>query len=67
MKFSSVYPLYVAKVEKKGRTRDELHRVIEWLTGLDQRELVTHIEKESTSRSCSRPRGSIRASTSSPE
>lgn len=31
--FASVYPHYVAKVEKKGRTRDELHQVIEWLTG----------------------------------
>jgi len=48
MKFSSVYPLYVAKVEKKGRTRDELHRAIEWLTGLDHRELLAHIEREST-------------------
>ncbi len=33
MTFASVYPHYVAKVEKKGRTRDELHQVIEWLTG----------------------------------
>lgn len=34
--FSSVYPHYVAKVEKKGRTKDELHRVIRWLTGFDE-------------------------------
>jgi hypothetical protein len=33
MTFASVYPHYVAKVEKKGRTREELHRVIGWLTG----------------------------------
>jgi hypothetical protein len=35
MTFASVYPLYVAKVEKKGRTKEELHEVIEWLTGFD--------------------------------
>lgn len=33
MTFATVYPLYLAKVEKKGRTKEELHRVIEWLTG----------------------------------
>ena len=35
MKFGSVYPHYVNKVEKKGRTKEELHQVIEWLTGFD--------------------------------
>lgn len=35
MSFASVYPLYLAKVEKKGRTKEELHRVIKWLTGFD--------------------------------
>lgn len=43
MKFSSVYPHYVTKVEKKGRTKEELHQVIEWLTGFDTlkvRELI---------------------------
>tara|TARA_R110000868_G_scaffold306734_1_gene567998 strand:+ start:30587 stop:30952 length:366 start_codon:yes stop_codon:yes gene_type:complete len=39
MKFSSVYPHYVTKVEKKGRTKEELHQVIEWLTGFDQNKL----------------------------
>ena len=39
MTFSSIYPLYVNKVEKKGRTKDELHQVIEWLTGFDEQEL----------------------------
>ncbi len=34
--FASVYPYYVAKVEKKGRTKEELHQVIEWLTGFDE-------------------------------
>jgi hypothetical protein len=35
MTFSSVYPMYLAKVEKKGRTKQELHEVITWLTGFD--------------------------------
>ncbi len=39
MKFSSVYPLYLAKVEKKGRTKDELDQVITWLTGYDTKKL----------------------------
>jgi len=39
MKFASVYPHYVAKVEKKGRTEEELHQVISWLTGLDATDL----------------------------
>ena len=37
--FASVYPLYVAKVEKKGRTKAELDAVIRWLTGYQQKEL----------------------------
>jgi hypothetical protein len=40
---ASVYPLYVAKVEKKGRTRDELDAVIRWLTGYDDAELDQHL------------------------
>ena len=39
MSFASVYPMYVAKVEKKGRTKEELHQVIEWLTGFDNDKL----------------------------
>jgi hypothetical protein len=39
MTFSSVYPHYLAKVEKKGRTREELHQIIKWLTGFDESEL----------------------------
>jgi hypothetical protein len=39
MTFSSVYPHYVAKVEKKGRTKQELHQVIEWLTGYSEKDL----------------------------
>jgi hypothetical protein len=39
MIFASVYPLYLAKVEKKGRTKEELHEVIRWLTGFDDKKL----------------------------
>ena len=39
MSFASVYPLYLAKVEKKSRTKEELHQVIEWLTGYDNNKL----------------------------
>ena len=45
---ASVYPHYVNKVEKKGRTQDELDRVIEWLTGFDQTGLRQHLEAETT-------------------
>jgi len=48
MKFFSVYPLYVAKVEKKGRTKDELHQVIEWLTGFDESKIQKLIEDQVT-------------------
>ncbi len=48
MTFSSVYPMYVAKVEKKGRTREELHRVIEWLTGFDESRLQELISENVT-------------------
>jgi hypothetical protein len=39
MIFASVYPHYINKVERKGRTKDELHQVIEWLTGFDEQKL----------------------------
>ncbi|MFT3884191.1 MAG: DUF2200 domain-containing protein [Flavobacteriales bacterium] len=39
MPFASVYPHYMAKVEKKGRTKEELHAVIHWLTGYDEQAL----------------------------
>jgi hypothetical protein len=45
---ASVYPHYVAKVEKKGRTKDELDRVICWLTGFDEAGLRRHLEEETT-------------------
>jgi len=48
MKFFSVYPHYVTKVEKKGRTIEELHQVIEWLTGHDEKELKSLIDEKAT-------------------
>jgi len=48
MIFASVYPLYVAKVEKKGRTKEELHQVIEWLTGFDNKQLQALINEKVT-------------------
>lgn len=44
MAFASVYPHYIAKAEKKGRTREEVHRVICWLTGYDETGLQRQIE-----------------------
>ncbi|MEH6679744.1 MAG: DUF2200 domain-containing protein [Sediminicola sp.] len=46
--FASVYPMYVAKVEKKGRTEEELQQVITWLTGFDQQQLQDLMEKKAT-------------------
>jgi hypothetical protein len=48
MLFSSVYPLYLAKVEKKGRTKEELDRVIRWLTSFDNRRLRKLMEEKAT-------------------
>ncbi|HHX23042.1 MAG TPA: DUF2200 domain-containing protein [Thermoanaerobacterales bacterium] len=44
--FSKIYPLYVQKAEKKGRTKEEVDRVICWLTGYDEHGLRAQIEKE---------------------
>ncbi len=46
--FASVYPHYVTKVEKKGRTVTELHQVIEWLTGFDEKKLKALIKEQVT-------------------
>ena len=48
MTFASVYPHYVTKVEKKGRTTEELHQVIEWLTGYDEETLKVLIRDKVT-------------------
>lgn len=48
MTFASVYPLYLTKVEKKDRTKQELHQVIEWLTGYDEKKLQELIDEKAT-------------------
>ena len=48
MTFASVYPHYLAKAEKKGRTKVELHQVIKWLTGYDEKMLQKHIKNKVT-------------------
>ncbi len=48
MTFASIYPLLAAKVEKKGRTKKELHKVIKWLTGCDEKKLKSLIDDEVT-------------------
>jgi hypothetical protein len=48
MTFSSVYPHYVTKVERKGRTKEELHQVIEWLTGYDDQNIQDLIDEKAT-------------------
>lgn len=46
MTFSSVYPHYVTKVESKGRTKQELHQVIQWLTGFDNKKIQELIDEK---------------------
>ena len=48
MTFASVYPHYVTKVEKKGRTKAELHQVIQWLTGYNEKSLQKYIQGKET-------------------
>jgi len=48
MIFASVYPHYITKVESKGRTKKELHQVIEWLTGFDNKKLQDLIDEKVT-------------------
>jgi hypothetical protein len=48
MIFASVYPLYLEKIEKKGRTKEELHKVIEWLTGFNHKKLQELIDEKVT-------------------
>ena len=48
MTFSSVYPLYITKIEKKGRTKAELLQVIEWLTGFDDKKVKELIDEQVT-------------------
>jgi len=46
--FASVYPHYVAKAEKKGRTKDEVDQIIRWLTGYDEATLARHLADQTT-------------------
>jgi hypothetical protein len=48
MTFASVYPHYITKIKKKGRTKEELHEVIEWLTGFDDKKLQELIDEKVT-------------------
>jgi hypothetical protein len=50
MIFASIYPLYWNRLEKHGRTKEEFHQVIEWLTGFDEDKLQTLIAKKVTFR-----------------
>ena len=52
MIFASVYPCYVTKIEKKGRTKQELDEVITWLTGFDEIKMQELVDKESTFETC---------------
>jgi hypothetical protein len=46
MAFASVYPHYIAKAEKKGRSKQEVHTIIQWLTGYDEQALQRQIDKK---------------------
>ena len=75
MAFASVYPHYVAKAEKKGRTKEELHTIIHWLTGYDVKGLAKVLANKTDfetfplrrdETSSPRPHASIRTSRRSP-
>lgn len=48
MSVANVYPLYIAKVEKKGRTKNEVDEIIRWLTGYSQEEIKAQLEKQTS-------------------
>jgi len=48
MSFSKIYPMYLEKIEKKGRSKDELHQVITWLTGFDDAEINRFVKEDIT-------------------
>lgn len=48
LSFSLVYPMYVTKVENKGRTKEELHQLIHWLTGYDDVQIQQYIDQQAT-------------------
>ena len=59
MSFARVYPLYVAKAERKGRTKAEVDQVISWLTGYGKKQLETQLQKQTLKHSLQRLRKSI--------
>lgn len=63
MSFATVFPLYLAKIEKKGRTKEELLLVISWLTGFDEISIQNLIAKTSTSRCFSNMQNLIKMPT----
>ena len=48
MTFATVYPLYLAKIVRKGKTKEELNQVIKWLTGFDEKEMQELIDDNSS-------------------
>lgn len=50
MVFGSIYPLYLNKLEKKGRTKEEFHQVLEWFTGLNESQIQALIDEKATYR-----------------
>lgn len=50
MSFAGVYPHYITKAEKKGRTKEEVDKIIYWLTGFDENHLKQHLENKTTFR-----------------
>ena len=48
MIFASIYPLYLNRLEKNGRSKEELDQVIEWLTGYDEKKIAAFIEEKAT-------------------
>ena len=48
MPFANVYPAYIAKAQKKGRTKEEVDQIVRWLTGYTQKQLEAQIEKETS-------------------
>ncbi|MDC1522971.1 DUF2200 domain-containing protein [Flavobacteriaceae bacterium] len=48
MVFASIYPLYLNRLEKNGKTKEELNQVIEWFTGFDQKAIQSHIDEKVT-------------------
>lgn len=48
MTFAYVYPFYIAKVERKGKTKEEVHEIIKWLTGYTENELDAILKSEIT-------------------